>query len=214
MATRSPLLATVVALGLGFLPLPAAALGWLGFSAAAWAQPYRGSATSAPEPKDKTPGAVRQRALSKARRAALELALAEVGKVGKTERKSALAASDAWTGAYRVLSERAEGESVAIEVEVEIDVARLRKKVAGVPASSAKPLFALGSIEAVDACGSDRVRQVVKDELTGAQAITEGGAPLQISISCTPLGPVPHTFVLAARAVVEATSDARVVARA
>jgi hypothetical protein len=215
MSMRSPWLATALALGLGSVPVGAGTLLGLGWPRAAAAQGYRGAGSSAPEPKDKTPGAVRQRALSQARRAALELALAELGKVGKPERKSVLAASDAWTGAYRVLSERNEGASVSIEVEVEIDLARLRKKIAGAPASSAKPLFTLDAVELADACGSDRDRRArVEDELVVGHAVEAGGAPLRVSVACTALGPVPHTFVFAARAVVEASSEGRVVARA
>ncbi|HWB79348.1 MAG TPA: hypothetical protein VG755_30510 [Nannocystaceae bacterium] len=197
-------------LGLGL----AFGVGWLALAPAAAAQPFRGTGASAPDPKDKTPAAVRQRALSKARRAALELALGELGKIGKAEKKSVLSATDAWTGAYRVLSEKNEGESVAIEVEVEIDVARLRKKVAGAPASDAKPLFTLAAVELGDNCGDRTAVARVEDELVVGHAVDKGGAPLTVSVACTPLGPVPHTFVVAARAVLEAKSEGRVVAQA
>jgi len=214
---RSRLSATALAIGLGSMPYAALGLGWLGGPAAAAAQPYRGSGTSAPEPKDKSPGAVRQRALSKARRAALELAIGQLesqsGKLGKSEKKAVMSASDAWTGSYRVLSERDEGDGVAIEVEVEIDVARLRKKVAGAPSSDAKPLFMLEAIELGDGCGDRTAKARVEDELVVGRAVAQGGAPLRVTVTCTPLGPVPHTFVHVARAVVEAKSDARVVAR-
>lgn len=219
---RSRVLAAALTFQLGSLrPLGvglAIAVGWLGLAPAAAAQPFRGTGSSAPDPKDKTPGAVRQRALSKARRAALDLALAEIqsesGKLGKAEKKSVLSASDAWTGAYRVLSEKSEGEGIAIEVEVDIDVARLRKKVAGAPSSDAKPLFTLEGVELGDGCGDRTASARVEDELVVGHAVDKGGAPLSVSVACTPLGPVPHTFVVAARAVLEAKSEGRVVARA
>jgi hypothetical protein len=217
MSMRSRLVATALAIGLGSMPYAVLGVGCVGMPTAAAAQPYRGSGASAPEPKDKTPGAVRQRALAKARRAALELALGELqsqsGKLGKAEKKAVLSASDAWTGAYRVLSEKNEGEGVAIEGEVEIDVARLRKKVAGAPSSDAKPLFVLDGIELADGCGDRTARARVEDELVVGRAVAAGGAPLRITVACTSLGPVPHTFVHAARAVIEAKSDGRVVAR-
>lgn len=213
-AALTVLLGSLQPLGLGL----AFGVGWLGRAPAAAAQPYRGTGASAPDPKDKTPAAVRQRALSKARRAALELALGQIqsesGKIGKAEKKSVLSATDAWTGAYRVLSETSEGESVAVEIEVEIDVARLRKKVAGAPASDAKPLFALEAVELGDNCGDRSASARVEDELVVGHAVEKGGAPLHVRVTCTPLGPVPHTFVVAARAVLEAKSEGRVVARA
>jgi len=178
---------------------------------AAAAQPFRGSGTSAPDAKDKTPTDPRTRALDKARRVALEAALAELGrtsgKLTKSTKKSILANTSAWTGSYRVVSENASGTGVVIEVEVEIDLARLRKRTESGGTTVAVPLFTLEGIDMDSGCEPlATIRARIEDELVVAGAVGTGGAPLRLEAKCKALGPVPHTFEHAARIEVVASS--------
>jgi hypothetical protein len=184
---------------------------------AAGAQPFRGAGTSSPEAKDKTPTAARGRALDKARRAALEAALAELGKLSKSARKSILGNTAAWTGSYRVLSERDAGDGVAIEVEVEveIDLARLRKRAEGGSTTVAVPLFLLEGVDAGAGCEpKNTLAARIEDELTVAGAVGIEGAALRVTATCTTLGAVPHTFEHAAHVAVVASSGGRTIASA
>jgi hypothetical protein len=174
---------------------------------AAAAQPFRGSGTSAPDPKDKTTTAARTRALDKARRAALEAALVDLGKLSKATRKSILASTSAWTGSYRIISEREVDDGVAIEVEVEIDVARLRKRTESPSTTAAVPLFTLEGVDLDSGCEpSATIRARIEDELVVAGAVGTGGPALRITAKCKSLGAVPHTFEHAARIEVVASS--------
>lgn len=181
---------------------------------AASAQPFRGAGTSSPDAKDKTPTAARTRALDKARRVALEAALAELGKLDKSARKSILGNTGAWTGSYRVLAERDVAGAVEIEVEVEIDLARLRKRTDGGAKGVAAPLFQLEGVDGTGCEPAATIRARVEDELLVAGAIGPEGAPLRIAARCTYLGPVPHTFEHAARVELSATAGGRPIASA
>jgi len=182
---------------------------------AAGAQPFRGAGTSSPEAKDKTPTAARARALDKARRAALEAALAELGKLSKSARKSILGNTSAWTGSYRVLSERDAGDGVAIEVEVDIDLARLRKRAEGGSTTVAAPLFLLEGVDAGASCEPKTTLAArIEDELEVAGAVGSEGAALRVTVTCASLGPVPHTFEHAAHVAVVASSGGRTIASA
>lgn len=190
-------------------------VGLLLVGGAARAQPFRGAATSAADAKDKTPTAARTRALDKARRAALEAALAELGKLDKASRKSILGNTSAWTGSYRVLSERTAGDGVTIEVEVEIDLARLRKRAQGDGKSVAAPLFTLGEIDLEAGCEPGAtIRARIEDELVVAGAVGSEGPPLRIAATCRSLGAVPHTFEHAAHVEFVATAAGATVATA
>ncbi len=188
-------------------------------TAAAW-EPFAGAGSSTPAAKDKTPQAVRQRALGKARRAALEAALAELagsgaGAIDKAARKAVLAAADSWTGAYRVIAERSDGDAVTIEIEADIDLARLRKRLVAAPASADGAMYGTPTIEVEGDCGEPALaRTRVEDELSAAGAIGKDGAPLQLSLSCTRLGAVPHTFQFASRVELVARSGGHTLATA
>ncbi|MEM7158999.1 MAG: hypothetical protein AAF799_39540 [Myxococcota bacterium] len=170
----------------------------------------------ASETKKPSLSRARARALRRARRAALEAALGEVtGPVDAASRKAVLKSAEAWTGAYRILSESNDGEQVDIQIEVEIDLVRLTKRVRKREASAGRPMFRLDAIEAAPACGElDRVSQTVRDDLVALEgAVLEGkGAPLSIAVDCQVLGPVQFTYLQAVRVQVVASSDGRPVA--
>ena len=185
-------------------------------SAPALAVPIQGIGQGkASETKKPNLGRARARALRRARRAALEAALGQVGgPIDPAARKSVLKSAEAWTGAYRILAERNDGERVDIEVEVEIDLVRLTKRVRKREESSGRPVFRLQAVEATPACGElDLVSQTVRDDLValGGAVIDGPGAPLSIAVDCQVLGPVQHTYLHAVRVQVVATSEGRTV---
>lgn len=166
--------------------------------------------------KAASPVAARRAALLRARRSALETALAEVSApVDQDARKAVFGALEAWTGAYRVLSESTRGGLVAVEVEVEIDAHRLAKRVARRQARPTTPMFVRGDVEIEGECGHAPAQYVV-EELAAMGALARGGAgdTLDLRVRCRPLGLVRHTFVHAARVELEAVSSDVPVARA
>lgn len=184
----------------------------------AQAAPVRGvGKATAAETKTPNLAQARVRALRRARRAALEAALSQVtAPVDPAARKAVLGATEAWTGAYRILSERSDGEAVDLEVEVEIDLVRLTKRVAKRQGDGGRPRFRLGAVGASERCGdADAVAAVVRTELSGQGAVVLDGAGgkgaakapvLDVALDCRPLGPVRHTYLQAVQVTVTATS--------
>lgn len=72
----------------------------------------------------------RSQALERARRAALEAALEQVGAADPAARKKILDEAAVWTRAYRVLQQGDDGATATTTVSVEIDTARLAKALA------------------------------------------------------------------------------------
>jgi hypothetical protein len=192
------------------------------------AAPVRGSGSAkASETKSPSLAQTRARALRRARRAALEAALRQVG--GPSDpaaRKAVLEAADAWTGAYRILSENGDGQDVAIEVEVEIDLVRLHKRVAKREGGGERPGWALGAIGSSEGCGdAAALSELVSAELSAHGSVALPGAEpakpsktkapaLDVAVDCQALGAVEHTMLDAARVRVVATADGRTVAEA
>ncbi|MEM9456316.1 MAG: hypothetical protein AAGF11_19190 [Myxococcota bacterium] len=182
----------------------------------AWAAPVRGTGmAAASEAKSPSMTKTRSRALRQARRSALKMALGQVsGSVDPKARKAVLGSAEAWTGSYRIVSETRQGQEVQIEVEVEIDLVRLTKRVTrkGAP----KPAFRLGDVTVGPACGeAEGVSGQVSTELSGSGAVAlDGkGPPLDVVVECEVLGPVLHTYLRGAHVSVVATTQGQVVAR-
>lgn len=197
------------------------ALALVGTSSVAHAAPIQGAGqATASETKKPSLAQARARALRRARRAALEAALGQVsGPIDGAARKAVLAATEAWTGAYRVLSERSDGETVDLELEVEIDLVRLTKRVVRREAGAGRPGFRLGDVGSAELCGdADALAAVVRTELTGQGAVAVDGAAakgspsLDVALDCRVLGPVEHTYLHAVRVRAIATSEGRTVA--
>ncbi len=190
------------------------ALGLLAGPAAA--APVRGSGkATASETKKPSITRARSRALRRARRAALQSALGSVGgSVDPKARKAVLGAAEAWTGAYRIISESNDGDAVQIEVEADIDLVRLTKRVQRADKSAGKPAFVLGRIDVAPECGAaESVTEAVHSELVGqGAAVLEGkGAVLDLSLECNALGPVHHTYLHAAQVTVAATVEGQAI---
>lgn len=194
------------------------------FALGAWpgialAQPFRGRGEAKVEADAKgeqSPATLRTKALDRARRSALEAALGELGKIDKATRKAVLGKSAAWTGSYRVIDEQGTADAVSLEIEVEIDLERLRKRATGAPPSvGTKPRYTLGEVELGAGCDPDAtVRARVEDEIIVSGAVGKSGTRLDMAITCTSLGAVPHTFEHAARVEVIGKSQGRTVSQA
>lgn len=115
-------LATVIGLCLG---IPC-----LGWGAEALAAPFAGTGHAAIGDKVDALKA-RDQALERARKAALEAAVDQLGAGDPLARKQVLAAPAVWTRSYRVLRQDDDGATATAMVSVEIDTARLGKALAG-----------------------------------------------------------------------------------
>jgi hypothetical protein len=165
--------------------------------------------------KGGSPQAVRRRALERARLAALESVLAQIdGPVDSGARTAVLRAVDAWTGAYRIISERRDGDAVRVEVEVEVDVSALAKRLTPRPKAEGAPMFRFGRVVQDGGCGNQTAR--VRDELEamGSLGASENALAVDFSLRCQDLGPVRHTFVHAVQVQVRAVAAGEVLATA
>lgn len=196
------------------------------------AAPVRGTGEAkASETKSPSLGQTRARALRRARRAALEAALRQLpGPIDAAARKAVLDAADSWTGAYRVLSEQSDGQDVALELEVEIDLVRLQKRVAKREGGGGGPAWALGAVGSAEGCGqAAAIAELVRTELVAQGAVAQGAgtegqgskdktkgkaAALDVALDCHALGGVEHTYLHAVRVRATATADGRTVAEA
>lgn len=163
-----------------------------------------------------SPSRTRDRALRRARRSALQTALGRVqGPVDPAARKAVMKSAAAWTGAYRILGESSDAEGVRIEVEVEIDLVRLTKRVQRRTAGSGRPMFRLCDVGSAEHCGDpETISATVREELSarGGLVVDGKGESLDIALDCETLGPVRHTYLHAVRVRVVATSEGKTVA--
>lgn len=182
-----------------------------------FAAPMRGEGRAdSTETKKPSASRTRARALRRARAAALKAAVGQVeGPIDPAARKAVFAAADVWTGAYRILSERHEGEAIVLEVEAEIDTVRLAKRLAPRNASSGRSVFRLGDVGSAESCGApEAVTTLVGEELS-AQAglvLDAKGETVDVALDCQVLGPVQHTYLHAARVRVVVSAEGRTVA--
>lgn len=210
-APRSWLLRLGVSIAAGLMVLCA--------HGAALADPVRGAAQAkTSEFKKGSVELARTRALRRARTAALQAAFERLeGPVDRAAKRAVIRSGQGWTGAYRVLSESVTGsdgdEVVQVEIEADIDLARLAKRVMPRPASSTRPLYRFGSVREAAGCDA-RLPERLQAELEGVGALGgEDSTPVVFGVRCQELGSVPHTFIAAARVDIVARVGKRVVAR-
>lgn len=195
----------------------------VGVGSVAHADPVRAAGEAKGSEWKQVPDAsvVRKRALRRARTQAIKTALASVQGGNREARQAIVKQHSAWTGSYRVLSETRPGDAVRLQIEVDIDLARLTKHVAGKPAPGrgARPRFSLGLVKgsADGMCGdTNALPTLVAEELGTVGAIAEasakGAVPVDLNIACQALGPVRFTSMHAARVEIAAVSEGRTVA--
>ncbi len=156
---------------------------------------------------------LRSRAIRRARLAALQTAIDGLeGRVDKDAKKAVQRDGTRWTGAYRIVSEQVDPDGIRVELEVEIDVARLAKFVApSLPPSPAKVRFHLGELSAGRGCTVETEQVGVDLERLGvARAKVGTSEPVVVALECAPLGPVPNTLLQAVRVRLEAKVAGRV----
>ena len=145
---------------------------------------------------------VRARAIRRARLAALQAALDGLdGPTDKVAKKAVLRNGTRWTGAYRIIAEQVDPQGVRIELEVDIDVARLAKFVAPteLPAP-AKVRFHLGQVSGDRGCDVEPDQIAADLERLGVQREKVGASEaVAVEVRCTALGAVPNTLLQAVR---------------
>lgn len=113
-----------------------------------------------------------------------------------------------WTGAYRIVNEQADPDGVRVELEVEIDIARLSKFVAPprAPAPSAVR-YHVAEVSAGRGCEVEAEQLASDLERYGVARSKVGTSePISVALSCDALGAVPNTLLHAVRIRVEATA--------
>jgi hypothetical protein len=152
----------------------------------------------------------RERAIAAARKAALEQAISSVDTPVDPEAvKQVLARADAWTAAYRVLEVRSSEAGVEVRIEAEIDLPRLRKRIAEPSAAPSRAGFAWGALSSKGCPTIDEAG--IRDTL-GAYGIVaaDGPSKLSLAITCSDRGAVTHTHVHAAAVEVVARTQGEV----
>jgi hypothetical protein len=166
-------------------------------AAPALAAPFPG--TGHAPVSDKVDGLkARGQALERARRAALEAALEQVGITDPAQRKKILDEAAVWTRAYRVLRQGDDGATATAEVSVEIDTARLAKAVtqAG-PAGTAREPPALVAVRD-EGCPQGTAEALAQRWIRGGLlrdgrgGTISAGAARTLELRCRELGPVAY----------------------
>jgi hypothetical protein len=175
------------------------ALALVGVSGTTQAAPIEasGQASAAAGEADRA----RDRAISAARKAALEQAIASVDTPVDPEAVAqVLARADAWTAGYRVLEVRSStGGEVEVRIEAEIDLPRLRKRVAQSTAGARAPRSGF-RWDSWTASGCPKLADTAILAPLRAYGIVSADADssLTIAVTCTDRGAVSHTHVRAA----------------
>lgn len=152
----------------------------------------------------------RDRAIAEARKAALEQAISSVDTPVDAEAvKQVLARADAWTAAYRVLEVRSSEAGVEVRIEAEIDLPRLRKRIAEPSAAPSRAGFAWGALTSTGCPAVDEAG--IRDTLRAYGIVAaDGPTALSLSITCSDRGAVTHTHVRAAAVEIVARTQGEV----
>lgn len=145
------------------------------------------------------------RAISKARRAALDLALEQLSvPVPTVERNKVLNRYRRWTSSYRVLNSELREDGAIATVEAEIDLARLAKQIAP-PKARPKPMYQWGGVRLAKECERPNVSAAsIETTLRQAGIVSDSASTrLSLQLRCSFLGPVSFRHVLAARVEAE-----------
>lgn len=157
----------------------------------------------------------RGQALERARRAALEAALEQIGPAEPAARKKILDEAAVWTRSYRVLQQGDDGATASATVSVEIDTARLSKALA-LPApptaSEAPALVAVREEGCAEGSAEALAQRLVAAGLVrdGRGGTVSGASARTLELRCRELGPVryPHGVVVEAALALRGGADA------
>ena len=158
----------------------------------------------------------RSQALERARKAALEAAVEQVGAGDPGARKQILAAPTVWTRSYRVLRQDDDGATATAEVSVEIDTAKLSKALAA-PGSQSTASPSLTLLPGLELRSSDcpaGLAAELRKALVGAGVVRDvapgsAGPVLAANLKCNPLGTVsyPRQAVVRAELTMQRTAS-------
>jgi len=176
--------------------------------ASAWeaaAAPFTGKG-SAPLAEGSDRAAARTTALERARRAAVEAALAELsGSPTPAARAQVLATAAAWTSSYRLLAQQDDGATLTVEIAAEIDLGRLEKAVTPAAARpSARALPRLGAVTS-EGCAGELAGELGRLlAARGVIAADDGAAEgsMEANLRCEALGLVSPMRAFGAAATV------------
>lgn len=185
-------------------------------SAEAGAAPFAGTGNAAIGGKTDNLKA-RGQALERARKAALESALEQLGPVDPAVRVKILNEAAVWTRSYRVLQQGDDGATATATVSVEIDTARLSKALALPAAPAAKsegPTLAGVHDEGCPSGTAETLAQkliaagLVKDGRGGTVA---AGSARTLELRCRELGPLeyPRGVVVAVSLALRGPNESR-----
>lgn len=190
-------LATAIGLCLG--------ISLLGWGPDALAAPFAGTGHAAIGDKVDALKA-RDQALERARKAALEAAVEQLGVGDAATRKQVLAAPAVWTRSYRVLRQDDDGATATAMVSVEIDTARLGKALAGagVPATPSTNMTLLPGLEVSNSGCPAGAEAELRRALLAAGAIRDvgpgsAGPVLAASLQCAAPAVLSYPRVTAVR---------------
>jgi len=148
----------------------------------------------------------RDQALERARKAALEAAVEQLGAGDAATRKQVLAAPAVWTRSYRVLRQDDDGATATAMVSVEIDTAKLGKALAGagVPATSTTNMTLLPGLEVSNSGCPASAEAELRRALLAAGAIRDvapgsAGPVLAASLQCAAPAVLSYPRVTAVR---------------
>ncbi|MEZ4453799.1 MAG: hypothetical protein R3B09_30365 [Nannocystaceae bacterium] len=201
---RPPLRAALTAL--------AVVAGTLLGSVDALAAPFVGQGT-APIAEGGDRQAARKQATTKARKAALEAAIADMATQGIAidpgAKTRVIGSAAVWTSAYRILRQGDDGATATVEVEAEIDLPRLEKLLA--PASTrpsdpgGPPLAVLAAVRPGQ-CPAEIAAHVRDHLVARGLCVASGDGPsLTLDLECEALGEVSQARVHGARVTVKAS---------
>jgi hypothetical protein len=179
------------------------------FSQVSHAAPIEGIGTSKVDPE--AAARSRDRAVTAARKAALEQAIAGIVDVtvDPDAVKQVIARAETWTAAYRILEVAEQDGSMQARVEVDIDVPRLRKRIAVREASARTEGFAWGGVSATGCGPLDEAR--LEDPLRAYGIVADASTTtLALALTCSDRGAVSHTHVRAATVTLTATVSGEV----
>lgn len=190
----------------------AGVVGLLTASGTALGAPFEGAGTG-----ERVAGAAvsRTSAFEEARKAALEQAIeqaaAEVS-VQAEQLQQARADWANWTGAYRVASVDYTATQVLARLEVDVDVARLKKFLAVTPGVGTDGTLRWGGVS-MSGCGSVTTPTEIHRLLAASGLVREvheedrEGRALKLVVACSDTGDVAFTYLRGAKVRVMATVD-------
>lgn len=190
---------------------------WLAFCPLlASAEPFEATGEAKQSKTSVSPAVLQRQAIRQALQNALQAALSRVPSRGDQDaRRAILRAPTVWTGAYRVLNIAEERDRVRVNLEVDIDVERLAKRLAprtAVGRESQATRYRVTSLDSDETCGE---RAQMTKAVRNLPVFSERSATkdARIVLHCS-TGAIRHTFTYGARVEASLWVDESMIAQA